>query len=117
MQPDGLDPCDLRLARGENAVKDLAARVPLFEFAIRSVLDKHNLDTTEGQRHALDEAAPIVARIKDAGMRGRYAVNLDRWSGLMDERFGARTGPPGRAGQLGYRAGPRRSDQRPATAP
>jgi DNA primase len=88
VQPDGLDPCDLRLKHGDGAVRDLVARrVPLFEFAIRSALAKHNLETTEGQLAALDEAAPIVARIKDTGMRGRYAVNLDRWLGLMDERF------------------------------
>jgi DNA primase len=88
VQPDGLDPCDLRIARGEGAVRDLIARrVPLFEFAVKSMLAKHDLDTTEGQLAALDEAAPIVARIKDTGMRGRYAVNLDRWLGLMDERF------------------------------
>ena len=88
VQPDGLDPCDLRLKHGDGAVRDLIARrVPLFEFAIRSALGKHNLDTTEGQLAALDEAAPIVARIKDTGLRGRYAVNLDRWLGLMNERF------------------------------
>ncbi|HEY7263878.1 MAG TPA: DNA primase [Trebonia sp.] len=88
VQPDGLDPCDLRLKHGEGAVRDLIARrVPLFEFAIKSALGKHDLDTTEGQLAALDEAAPIVARIKDQGMRARYAVNLDRWLGLMDERF------------------------------
>jgi DNA primase len=88
VQPDGLDPCDLRLKHGEAAVRDLIARrVPLFEFAIRSVLAKHDLDTTDGQLAALDEAAPIIARIKDPGKRARYAVNLDRWLGLMDERF------------------------------
>jgi DNA primase len=88
VQPDGLDPCDLRLKQGDAAVRDLVARrVPLFEFAIRSAIGKHNLDTAEGQLAALDEAAPIVARIKDSGLRTRYAVNLDRWLGLMDERF------------------------------
>jgi len=88
VQPDGLDPCDVRLTHGDAAVRDLIARrVPLFEFAIRGVLAKHNLDTTEGQLAALDEAAPIVAKIKDTGMRARYAVNLDRWLGMMDERF------------------------------
>ncbi len=88
VQPDGLDPCDLRLKQGDAAVRDLVARrVPLFEFAIRNAIDKHNLDTAEGQLAALDEAAPIVARIKDSGLRTRYAVNLDRWLGLMDERF------------------------------
>jgi DNA primase len=61
--------------------------VPLFEFAIKGVLGRHDLNTTEGQLAALDEAAPILARIKDQGLRTRYAVNLDRWLGLMDERF------------------------------
>jgi DNA primase len=88
VQPDGLDPCDLRVARGDAAVRDLIAqRVPLFEFAIRSALHDHNLDTTEGRLAALDAAAPIVARIKDKGLRNRYAVNLDRWLGMMDEAF------------------------------
>ena len=88
VQPDGLDPCDVRLAHGDGAVRDLVAhRVPLFEFAIKGVLGHHNLNTTEGQLAALDEAAPIVAKIKDQGLRTRYAVNLDRWLGMMDERF------------------------------
>ena len=88
VQPDGLDPCDLRLANGDAAVRDLVARrVPLFEFAIKGVLDHHNLNTTEGQLAALDEAAPIVSKIKNKGLRDRYAVNLDRWLGLMDENF------------------------------
>jgi DNA primase len=88
VQPDGLDPCDVRLAHGDAAVRDLIARrVPLFEFAIKGVLARHDLNTTEGQLAALDEAAPILARIKDKGLRARYAVNLDRWLGLMDEEF------------------------------
>jgi DNA primase len=88
VQPDGLDPCDVRLAHGDQAVRDLIARrVPLFEFAIKGVLGHHDLNTTEGQLAALDEAAPIVAKIKDTGLRTRYAVNLDRWLGMMDERF------------------------------
>jgi DNA primase len=88
VEPNGLDPCDLRLAHGNQAVCDLIARrIPLFEFAIKGVLGRHDLNTTEGQLAALDEAAPIVAKIKDQGLRTRYAVNLDRWLGLMDERF------------------------------
>ena len=110
VQPDGLDPCDLRLAHGDGAVRDLVARrVPLFEFAIKGVLGHHDLNTTEGQLAALDEAAPIVAKIKDQGLRTRYAVNLDRWLGLMDERFvlarvRAHAGDTGRRGAAG-RAG------------
>jgi DNA primase len=88
VQPDGLDPCDLRLKEGDAAVRELVARrVPLFEFAIRSVLGEHDMETAEGRLAALDAAAPIVAKIKDRGLRQLYAVNLDRWLGMMDEAF------------------------------
>jgi DNA primase len=88
LQPDGLDPCDLRLKQGEAAVRDLIAqRVPVYEFAIRGELAKHNLDTNEGRLAALDAAARIIGRIKDYGLRDRYAISLDRWLGMMDEDF------------------------------
>jgi DNA primase len=88
LQPDGLDPCDLRLAHGDAAIRDLVAqRVPVYELAIRSELARHNLDTNEGRLAALDAAASIVGRIKDYGLRDRYAVSLDRWLGMMDENF------------------------------
>jgi DNA primase len=88
VQPDGLDPCDLRLKHGDAAVRDLVARrVPLFEFAIKSVLTRHDLNTREGQFAAIDEAAPIIVRIKDRSKWKQYAVDLDRWIGFMDERY------------------------------
>jgi DNA primase len=88
VQPDGLDPCDLRLKQGDGAVRDLIARrLPVYEFAIRSEIAKHNLDTNEGRLAALDAAAPIVGRIKDRGLRDRYAVSLDRWLGMLNEDF------------------------------
>lgn len=86
VQPDGLDPCDLRVSRGPAAVRDLVAgRVPLFEFAIRATLADFDLETAEGRIAALDAAAAIVAKIKDLGLRKVYAGNLDRWIGLMDQ--------------------------------
>jgi DNA primase len=88
VQPDGLDPCDLRLKHGDAAVRDLVARrVPLFQFAIKSVLTRHDLNTREGQFAAIDEAAPIIVRIKDRSKWKQYAVDLDRWIGFMDERY------------------------------
>lgn len=88
VQRDGLDPCDLRLKQGPAAVRDLVAqRVPIFEFAIRSEIDKHNVETNEGRLAALDAAARIISGIKDRGLRDRYAVSLDRWLGMLDEDF------------------------------
>ncbi len=88
VEPSGLDPCELRQAKGDAAVRDLVARrQPLFEFAIRSRIEDFDLDTTEGRLAALDAAAPIVAAIKDSSLRNRYAVALDRWLGWLDEAF------------------------------
>jgi DNA primase len=123
VQPDGLDPCDLRLKQGDAAVRDLIAqRVPLFEFAIRSALHEHNLETAEGRLAALDAAAPIVGKIKDRGLRQLYAVNLDRWLGMMNEQFvldrirasSGSAGPAGRGRSPGSRdAGPQSRSARP----
>ncbi|TQM70270.1 DNA primase [Actinomadura hallensis] len=99
VQPDGLDPCDLRIRHGDAAVRDLvASRLPLFEFAVRSAIEQHDLDTVEGRLSALDAAAPVVAAIKDRSRRHMYAVNLDRWLGIMDEQFVLR-----RVGELAAR--------------
>ena len=88
VQPDGLDPCDLRVKQGDAAVRDLiAGREPLFAFAIRSAISRHDLRTNEGRIAALDAAAPMVAQIKDPALRKRYAVDLDRWLGFMDEQL------------------------------
>ncbi|MDP9845579.1 DNA primase [Streptosporangium lutulentum] len=88
VQPDGLDPCDLRIRHGEAAVRDLiASREPLFAFAIRNVISRYDVSTNEGRLSALDAAAPIVAGIKDRSLRQLYGVDLDRWLGFNNERF------------------------------
>lgn len=85
VEPHGLDPCDLRLQQGDAAVRDLIdRRVPLFEFAIRSVLAAYDLDAAEGRINALREAAPIVASIKDPALRPEYARRLAGWLGLAE---------------------------------
>lgn len=83
--PDGLDPCDLRLKRGDAAVRELVAdRIPMFEFAIRSILDGFNLDTPEGRLQALRRTTPVVAQIKDAPLQTEYARLLSGWVGWPD---------------------------------
>nr|WP_278459688.1 DNA primase [Thermobifida fusca]PZN60719.1 MAG: DNA primase [Thermobifida fusca] len=112
VQPDGLDPCDLRVQRGDAAVRDLiAAKQPLYEFMIRSKFEGYNLDTPEGRLAALDAAAPIVASIRNAGVRRLYGVSLDRWLGIMDEEFVHR-----RIQEHMRRARGRRVPPKPATA-
>ena len=86
VQPDGLDPCELRQQRGDLAVRDLiASHVPLAEFAIRSTLSRFDLDIPEGRVSALTAAAPVVATLKDWSLRDEYARRLAGWLG-MDEQ-------------------------------
>ncbi len=86
ISPDNMDPCELRLAKGDAAVRDLVARrQPLFEFAIRSVLGGFNLEIPEGRVGAIERTAPLVARIKDASLRDEYARRLAGWVGAPDE--------------------------------
>jgi DNA primase len=75
--PDNMDPCELRLAKGDAAVRDLVARrEPLIAFALRSVLSRYDLNLAEGRVNALRAAAPLVARIKDRALRPEYARKL-----------------------------------------
>jgi DNA primase len=82
---DGMDPCDLRLASGDGALRDLVARrIPLFEFAIRSALAEADLETAEGRVSALRRCVPMVAQIKDPTLRDEYARQLAGWVGWAD---------------------------------
>ncbi|SDK70070.1 DNA primase [Actinopolyspora mzabensis] len=84
--PGGDDPCELRQRSGDAAVRDLVARRrPLFEFAIRSLLDGYDLDSVDGRVAALRRTVPLVARIKDPASRDGYAVQLSGWTGWNDE--------------------------------
>ncbi|WP_329340950.1 DNA primase [Streptomyces sp. NBC_01352] len=86
--PDNMDPCDLRLAKGDEAVADLVEpRTPLFEFALRQIVVRYDLDTPAGRAAALDEAAPIVARIKNTGAQHEVAVQLAGMLGILDTQF------------------------------
>ncbi|MSW57168.1 MAG: DNA primase, partial [Actinobacteria bacterium] len=86
VEPDGLDPCDLRQQKGDLALRDLIARrVPLFEFAIRTELKQHKLDSAEGRVNALNAAAPLVSQIRDKSLRPEYTRLLAGWLGVEVE--------------------------------
>ncbi|MCX4719331.1 DNA primase [Streptomyces virginiae] len=86
--PGGMDPCDLRLAQGDAAVSGLVeARTPLFEFALRHIVSRHNLENPAGRAAALDEAAPVVAHIKNIAIQHESAVQLAGMLGIRDEQF------------------------------
>lgn len=84
---DGMDPCDLRLHKGDAAVRSLiASRRPLFEFAIDTTLAKYDLATLEGRVLAMRAIAPIIAGIKDRDLRPAYMRKVSGQLGLeLDE--------------------------------
>ncbi len=116
--PDGLDPCDLRLEKGDDAVRRMIdARKPMYEFMIRQVVERFDLDSVEGRMAALRAGAPIVATIRDPASQSGYTRELARLSGaeLQDATRAVRAAQ--RSGSQG--SGSQRGDtrERPASTP
>ena len=81
--PEGLDPCDLRLQRGDGAVRSLMdTKVPMFEFVIDQRVSGFDLATVEGRIGGLRAAAPIVAELRDPIVRREYERVLARRLGM-----------------------------------
>jgi len=83
VEPNGMDPCELRQAHGDDAVRNLVARrVPLFEFAIKSGIANYDITSAEGRVNALNQVAPLIGRIRDASLRPEYVRLLAGWLGM-----------------------------------
>ncbi len=95
---DGMDPCDLRLRRGADAVRALVEdAVPMFEFAVRTILARHNLATAEGRVSAMRAVSPVINSIRDSGLRPEYLRTVAGWIGVEVEQL---QGESRRAGRL-----------------
>jgi len=115
--PDGLDPCDLRTAKGDEAVRAMIeVKKPLFEFAIKQKLAKFDLSTIEGRVAAARAAAPVVAGITDPAMRPAYTRELAGWVNLDGNDVSALVEAAAKAGRQNAVAEMRR-DQSPQRPP
>lgn len=66
VEPRGMDPCDLRLADGDAAVRELvASRVPLYRFVLDNVLERYDLDRSDQRIDAVREAVGLTRAIRD----------------------------------------------------
>ncbi len=84
--PEGLDPCDLRLERGDAAVRSLIeTKVPMVEFVIDQRIGGYDLASVEGRVGALRSAAPVVAELRDPLLQPEYVRVLARRLGLDTE--------------------------------
>ncbi|MGH3357004.1 MAG: DNA primase [Nocardioidaceae bacterium] len=83
IEPDGLDPCDLRLSKGDAEVRELVARrVPLYRFVLRNVLDRYDLDRADSRVDALRDAARLVSSVRDRSKIDAFARELSGMLGL-----------------------------------
>ncbi|KAB1945420.1 DNA primase [Micromonospora sp. ALFpr18c] len=118
VSPDNMDPCELRLAKGDLAVRDLVARrEPLVDFALRHEISRFDLDTVDGRVEAMRRAAPLVAQLKDREKRPEYVRKLAMDLGMEIEPvqravLAAANTPPsgGRDGASAARPAPARPE-------
>ena len=77
VEPDGLDPCDVRLQKGDASVRELVARrIPLYRFVLGNVVNNFDLDRADGRVDALREAAKLVSAIRDRSKVEAFAREL-----------------------------------------
>lgn len=108
VEPNGLDPCDLRIQHGPEAVRELVARrIPLYRYVMDNVVHDFDLDRADGRVAAVRAAAPLVTSIRDSSLVDGYLRELSQIVGMdVDEvrREVARTrrnpAPPQSPGRL-----------------
>ena len=66
VEPRGMDPCDLRLADGDAAVRELvASRIPLYRFVLENTLARYDLDRGDQRVDAVRESVGLATAIRD----------------------------------------------------
>ncbi len=82
VEPDGLDPCDVRIKKGDAAVRELVARrVPLYRFVVANIVSKYDLDRADGRVDAMRETARLVASIRDQSKVTAFAQEISKLIG------------------------------------
>ncbi|NHC24118.1 DNA primase [Nocardioides sp. IC4_145] len=106
VEPDGLDPCDLRIKQGDAAVRELVARrVPLYRFVLSNVVGKYDLDRADSRVDALREGARLVSSIRDKSKVDAFARELAGMVGIDVDQARAEV-------RRAAARGPARPDQR-----
>jgi DNA primase len=79
VEPSGRDPCELRLAEGDAAVRELVARrVPLYRFVLGNVVSRYDLDRADARIDAMREAARLVSSVRDRSKVEAFSHELAR---------------------------------------
>ncbi len=108
VERSGKDPCELRQSAGDEAVRALVEdAVPMFEFAVRTVLARFDLKTAEGRVQGLRATAPIIAGIRDTASVVEYTRTVAGWLGVEVEQVAAEVA---RATRMASRSAGKRGD-------
>ena len=86
VEPNGLDPCDLRIQQGDEAIRNLISRrVPLYQFMMQNVVSRYDLDRAEGRLAAVRSAAPMMASVRDSRLASEYIRDLSGVVGMSPD--------------------------------
>lgn len=78
-----LDPCDLRIQQGDEAVRSLIAGAkPLYDFVIDTAIGRFDTAFTTGQMGAVKAVAPLIAQIRDRSLLDIYTRKATRRIGV-----------------------------------
>lgn len=85
--PNGMDPCELRIAQGDEALqRAFEKEMKLGEFVLREKLGKFvrggSLKHGTQREEAMKEGLPLLAQIRDRNTRSEYARELARLTGV-----------------------------------
>ncbi|MBR4399974.1 MAG: DNA primase [Aeriscardovia sp.] len=76
---DGKDPCELRMEKGGEAVKELVKKAkPIYEFIIDGILEGFEKNEDVEKAEKIEAATGVVSTIKDAFLRELYTQSLVR---------------------------------------
>lgn len=80
-----LDPCDLRIEQGDEAVRALVARAkPLYDFVIGAAINRFDTSYSTGRLGAVKAVAPLIAQIRDRSQVDLYTRQAVRRIGGVD---------------------------------
>jgi DNA primase len=90
VEPRGMDPCDLRLADGDAAVRELiATRIPLYRFVLDNMLGKFDLDRGDQRVDAVREVVGLTSAIRDKSKVEEFLREVSAKVGLELEQVRA----------------------------
>ncbi|PLS28541.1 DNA primase [Bifidobacterium anseris] len=80
---DNLDPCDLRIQHGDDALRALVENAkPLYDFVLGAAVNRFDTSYTAGQMGAVKATAPLIAQIRDRSLWDLYARKEARAIGV-----------------------------------